>query len=124
VSAPPGWVGSIVNLGGPAGAGTSPDWQWNGTPGTEIGPNTPNLSSFVFTFDVLIQNPSAAIMPGGYLRMFFGGFDDDYTPLGMGTGPDNNEGKGAIPEVDGAVYGLVTMMLSVGSLFVWRRKAK
>ena len=36
-----------------------------------------NDPDFVFTFQVLISNPTTAFDPDGKLRVFFGGFSDD-----------------------------------------------
>jgi hypothetical protein len=110
VAMPTGWTGGIVLSNQPynPGPGAFPVWR-SGT-GAPLSLANMNDPSFRFTFNVLISNPDVAFEPDGHLRVFFGGYSDDF----QGIGPDNYEVSGVM-ELDATPVPEPGSMLLFGS---------
>jgi len=119
IQAPTGWTSGIVEGGDPWSADATHAFPvWRSGTGSTLGLANMDDPDFRFAFQVLISNPETAFDPDGKLRVFFGGYNDDYNM----TGPQNYEVSGimrldATPlPLPGAVWLLGTGLMGLGVL--------
>lgn len=122
IQSPTSWTSGIVEGGQSYSADDTHAFPvWRSGTGTPLGLSIDD-PSFVFTFEVLISNPSTAIDANGNIRIFFGGFSDD----NQNTGPDNHEVSGAMdlhadPVTEPGFLVLLGIGLGVVAVFAFRR---